>query len=282
MKAILLLDSSFLIYRAWHSLKAENFKDLNENYTNAVYGFTKSIKTLLNIFKEYSELSIIACFDSNSKNQFRKQLHEDYKNTRTLPNGLGHQFKLCKNACKALNIPIYSNEAYEADDLIASLSCQLANDKNKVIIVSCDKDMYQLINDNVYIFNIIKKVFIKKKEVYEKFNVYPNKMIMYQAIVGDSCDNIKGIKGIGPKTAHYLVNYDHDHVFDDKKLQRKFVKLVEKFNQTENQEIYQKNLKLVSLIKDIDLGVLNLHHSSLKDFKTNDWKLFTQTVNFKF
>jgi len=282
MKAILLLDSSFLIYRAWHSLKPENFKNTEGNYTNAVYGFTKSIKTLHNIFKEYSELSIIACFDSHCKNHERKKLLEEYKSTRTLPNGLGHQFKLCKNACKALNIPIYYNECYEADDLIASLSCKLSNDKTKVIIITCDKDMYQLINENVYVFNIIKKVFITKKEVHEKFNVYPDKMIMYQAIVGDSCDNIKGIKGIGPKTAHYLVNYNHDHVFDDPKLQKKFNKLVEKFNQTENQEIYKRNIKLVTLIKDIDIGVVHVHNSSLKDFKTETWKRFTETVNFKF
>ena len=282
MKAILLLDSSFLIYRAWHSLKPESFKDSHGNYTNAVYGFTKSIKTLHNIFKEYSELSMIACFDSNCKNHERKQLHDAYKSVRTVPDGLSHQFKLCENACHALNIPVYYHEAYEADDLIASLSCQLSNNKTKVIIVTCDKDMYQLINENVYIFNIIKKVFITKKEVYEKFNVYPDQMIMYQAIVGDSCDNIKGIKGIGAKTAPYLVNYSHDHVFDDPKLQRKFSKLVEKFNNSENQEIYQKNIKLVSLIKDIDLGVINVHNSSMKDFKTESWKKFTETVDFKF
>lgn len=281
MKAILLLDSSFLIYRAWHSLKPENFVDSNGNYTNAVYGFTKSIKTLHNIFKEYKELSMIACFDSCSKNHERTTIYQDYKSTRTIPNGLSHQFKICKNACHALNIPVYIHELYEADDLIATLAKKLSNDQTKVIIVSCDKDMYQLINDNVYVFNIIKKVFITKNDVYEKYNVLPENMIKYQAIVGDNCDNIKGIKGIGQKTAQYIINYERNHVFEDKKIQKKYEKIVEKFNKPENQEIYNRNLKLVRLEDNIDIGIINTTCATLKNFKTEKWKDFAKTVDFK-
>lgn len=278
MTTYILLDSSFLIYRAWHSLNAENFKDENGNYTNAVYGFVKSIKTITNIFKDEPSISIVACFDSCSKNHDRTKINNEYKSTRSVPNGLSHQFRYAYEACNALKIPYFYHKDYEADDIIATFSNKYGS-KNKVIIISCDKDMYQLINDNVVLYNIIKKEFFKKQDVYDKYNVLPQNMVKYQAIVGDSCDNIKGIKGIGIKTAYYLVNYEENKKFEDEKEQRKFNKLVEKFNKEENQDIYKRNLKLVKLITDCDIDFKDIPKFTKENFKLESWKLFAKTLN---
>ena len=245
---VVLLDSSFLIYRAWHGYKAEKFKAPDGRHTNAVYGFVNSIKQMYNIFGvKADEVKFIACFDSSSKNHKRSEINPDYKSGRTLPDGLGHQFDICKDICSSLNIPMLIHDEYEADDIIATLAKRY-EEIEPVIIVTCDKDMYQLINDNVSIYNIIKKSYVRKEEVISKFGVKPSDMIKFQAIIGDKIDCIKGIKGIGPKSAKIIIE-----AFEKPKeeLNKKEIKLLQKFE--DNKDIFTKNISLVTLHTDIEI-----------------------------
>ena len=184
------------------------------------------------------------------------------------------QFDLCKDACKALNIPVIIHDEYEADDIIATFAKQFGQEE-QVIIVTCDKDMYQLITDNVSIYNIIKKSFVKKEQVIEKFGVTPEQMITYQAIVGDKCDNIIGIHGIGPKSAKVIIE-SMDKKEDE--MNQKEKRLIKKFE--ENKDIYIKNLDLVRLHTDIEISVeLNAFH--MKFFKDNKYKDIVTPLGFR-
>jgi len=273
---VVLLDSSFLIYRAWHGYNSEKFKAPDGRHTNAIYGFVNSIKQMYNIFGVRSdEVKFIACFDSNSKNHKRSEINPEYKAGRTLPDGLGPQFDICKDACNALNIPVLIDNDYEADDLIATLAVRYGNDGQQVIVVTCDKDMYQLINENVSIYNIIKKSFVKKEQVIEKFGVAPEHMITYQAIVGDKVDNIIGIHGIGPKSAKVIIEAMNK---SDEEMNPKELRLMKKFN--ENKEIYTKNLDLVKLHTDIDITV-ELIPFDMKFFKDKKYKEVVSPLGFR-
>ncbi len=153
-----------------------------------------------------SNLYIVIHLDA-SRNTFRRKLYSEYKNNREeTPPELKSQFPILLNACKAFGLPVVEQEGYEADDIIATYANKLAQDNYEVRIIASDKDLMQLITDNIYLFDPIKLKVIKQNEVFEKYNVYPHQMIMFQAITGDKTDNIPGIEGIGPKTAAKLIN----------------------------------------------------------------------------
>jgi len=272
---VVLLDSSFLIYRAWHGYSSEKFKSPDGKHTNAVYGFVNSIKQMYNIFGvRADEVKFIACFDSSSKNHKRSEINPEYKSGRTLPDGLGPQFDICKDVCTALNIPMCIHDEYEADDIIATFSKKFGNEDN-VIIVTCDKDMFQLITDKVSVYNIIKKKFIRKTDVYEKFGVFPKDMITYQAIVGDKCDSISGIHGIGPKSAKVIIESMEKNEDD---MTAKEIRLMKKFN--ENKEIFIKNLDLVTLHTNVDMSV-ELVPFEMKFFKDEKYKSIVSPLGFR-
>lgn len=267
-------------------MKKDLFQTKNGLYTNALYGYVKTLKNIYGIFKKnHKNVYFISCFDSNSKNHFRTELEENYKKNRNIPEGLGHQFGLIREACKCLNIPVLEHKEYEADDIIASICTHSSNEK-RVMIITCDKDMFQLINDNVHIYNPIKKIVLKTEDVYEKFSVYPKDMTTYQAIVGDICDSIKGIKGLGPKAACVivkLINNDYKIYETEKKIIKKAENLKEKFLKEENQQIFSKNLKLVTLCKDLDYSHVLKDCISFESsfFKNDTWVDFSNKYEMK-
>ena len=207
---IIVFDISTYIHRAFHSLPIEKFKRSHDNLaTNAVYGTAKMlINTLQTIKWDYINIYPIICFDTSKSKLFRTAIDSDYKSNRpSAPSQLKHQFQWIRTLIHSMKLTNIEMPSCEADDLIASIVNKYKdNNDTDIIIVSNDKDMNQLvIQDNIKIYNPANKSYIKSNDIFDRYKVIPAHFTLYQALVGDRIDNIKGIKGIGPKTAQRLI-----------------------------------------------------------------------------
>ena len=213
-----LLDASLYIFRAYHA-HAPEWTDSQGWPTHAVHGFTT---TLLGLIEQAKPARLAVCFDESLGHNFRHDLYPNYKANREPPTeDLMRQFSYCKDVVEALGFQALAHERFEADDLIGSLVEKLnmanrdltAGDANlgtarfKGVIVSADKDLAQLINDNVHQWDYGKNAPYGIQAVIEKHGVHPEQMAELQALSGDAVDNIPGIPGIGPKTAAALIQH---------------------------------------------------------------------------
>jgi len=205
---LILLDSHAIIHRAYHALP--EFINSRGEPTGAIYG----LATML--FKIITELKpdyIIACFDLPKKT-FRHEAYENYKAGRAKADeALVAQLISSRNFFKALSIPIYECEGFEADDLLGTITEQLKNKKVEVdiIIASGDMDTLQLVDDDLVQVYTLKKgindtILYNEKKVFERFGFSPKNLPDYKGLRGDPSDNIIGIKGIGEKTATILIS----------------------------------------------------------------------------
>lgn len=252
--ALLLLDVSSLIYRAYHSLSPEKFKRPSDGLSNnAVYGVASiTFKILNDIKKEYGSVYPIACFDSPTCNTERQKEQTEYKANRPkCPEGLSHQFKWIRELFLSMKIQCVEIKGYEADDIIASLTTTNKGKYKKVVIASPDKDMCQLVlDDNVIIYNPRSKQYLDYNSIQEKYGISPNHFCLYQAMIGDAIDNIIGILGIGPKSAVEIINNcegDIDNISPNKKLLKK-INLI-----ANNRDLIESNLKMVTLNKKLNI-----------------------------
>ncbi len=199
-KHVYLVDGSGYIFRAFHALPPLTRADGTP--VNAVLGFTTM---LMKLISETDADHIAVIFDA-ARASFRNEIYADYKAQRPPPPPeLVPQFALIREATRAFNLPSIEMPGYEADDLIAT-SAKLAKEAGAdVTIVSSDKDLMQLVNDRVRMFDPIKNKPIGAAEVEEKFGVGPDKVVEVQALAGDSTDNVPGVPGIGVKTAAELI-----------------------------------------------------------------------------
>ncbi len=199
---LLLIDGHSLAFRAFYALSPDNFKNAAGQHTNAVHGF---ISMMLNILELEKPTHLCVAFDV-SRESFRTQELPEYKGTRgeTPPEFLG-QTELLVEALTAMNITSVSREMFEADDLIASLSVQGEAAGMKVLVVSGDRDTFQLITDEVTILYPVKGVLnlarMDDAAVLEKYGIHAKQYPELAALVGETSDNLKGIPGVGPKTA---------------------------------------------------------------------------------
>ena len=199
-KHVYLVDGSGYIFRAFHALPPLTRADGTP--VNAVLGFTTM---LMKLISETNADHIAVIFDA-AKKSFRNEIYDDYKANRPPPpDELIPQFGLIRAATRAFNIPVVEMPGYEADDLIATYARLAKAGGADVTIVSSDKDLMQLINDRVVMFDPIKNRPIGAAEVEEKFGVGPDKVVEVQALAGDSTDNVPGVPGIGVKTAAELI-----------------------------------------------------------------------------
>ncbi len=195
-----LIDGSAYIYRAFFALPAlNNSKGLQ---TNAVYGFTT---TLMKIIREHQPHGLAVVFDEAGPT-LRHEAYQAYKAQRPpMPEGMSAQIPFIHRIVEALNIPVVRQAGYEADDLIGTLAVQAERAGYDVVIVSGDKDMFQLLTPHVRIYDPVKSKWAGEAECRERFGVEPARVVEVMGLMGDSTDNIPGVRGIGEKTATKLI-----------------------------------------------------------------------------
>ena len=208
-KTLILIDGHALAFRQYYALERTNMQTKDGTPTWAVYGFFKAIFDLLKN-NNLNPDAIGVAFDV-SHHTFRTEEYSEYKaNREAMPDPMRIQMELIYEGLKAFSIPIYTKEGFEADDVIGTISKRACDLGHKVYILTGDQDSFQLIRQN----GCIKVIIPSKGElieydwnkVYEKLGVYPNQVIDYKALRGDTSDNIPGIKGIGEKTAVKLLS----------------------------------------------------------------------------
>ena len=249
MKKIALIDGYGFVFRAYHSIPPLTRNDGTP--VGAVFGFTTM---LLKLLASLNVSHIAVVFDSGSKT-FRNEIFPEYKANRPpCPEDLIPQFSIVRESAEALNISILEQVGFEADDIIATMAKKSAKDGFEVVIVSSDKDLMQLIDENISMFDAMKNKLISFNEVHEKFAVEPNKVLEVLALIGDSSDNVPGVKGIGPKTASELINQfeNLENLYQnlDKIKQEK-----RRLMLAENKENAFLSKKLIRLEENVNLGI---------------------------
>ena len=204
-----LIDGSGYIFRAYYALPPLSRKS-DGLPTGAVSGFCSMLFKLLEDARsddtKFKPTHFAVIFDSARKN-FRNEIYKDYKANRTeAPEDLAPQFSYIRKSVEAFNLPSIELTNYEADDLIATYAKKIISVGATATIISSDKDLMQLVNDKIRIYDPMKSKIIGTKEVKEKFGVRPDQVIDVQSLAGDSSDNIPGVPGIGIKTAAELIN----------------------------------------------------------------------------
>ena len=193
---LVLVDGSSYVYRAFHALPP--LSNSRGEPTGAVHGV---LNMLVKFVKEYQPKRIAVVFDASGKT-FRDELFAEYKAHRPpMPNDLRSQIEPLLAILRAQGLPILREEGVEADDVIGTLACRAAREGHRVLISTSDKDMAQLVDGSITLINTMSNSVLDRAGVKAKFDVYPEQIIDYLALVGDSSDNIPGIEKVGPKTA---------------------------------------------------------------------------------
>jgi DNA polymerase-1 len=201
MPRVFLIDGNSQMYRAYHAIRGLTGPDGRS--TNAVYGFTTMLRKLIGDHKpEY----VAASFDVAGPT-FREELRADYKANRApMPLDLVEQVPLVHEACEAMGVPILTSERFEADDVIGTLARQARAEGFDVVLVTGDKDFFQLVSDGIAVYNPRDEgTWYDAGGVVSKFGVRPDQVVDVLALMGDSVDNIKGVPGIGEKGARDLI-----------------------------------------------------------------------------
>lgn len=248
---LVLIDGNAIIHRAYHALPSLTTR--SGEPVNAVYGFALM---LLRILEELKPKCIAVSFDT-SRSNFRHQEFVGYKaNRAAMDEELVSQLPKVHEMVKAFNIPIYTVEGYEADDVIGSVAKQAEKDL-EVLIVTGDKDFMQLVSDNgIKLYmptrGLSEAQIIGEKEVVEKIGLPPEKIVDYKALIGDASDNYPGVPGIGPKTAIDLLQrfhslqeiYDNLHHIESSSIKEKL---------TEGKESAFLSQKLAKIMTDVPI-----------------------------
>jgi DNA polymerase I len=205
---LVLIDGHALAYRAFYGLPLESFTTKQGEPTNAVYGFTRTLLEL--ILSPEPPHYLAVSFDLGRT--FRDDLFGEYKGTRAkMPDELDQQIERIKQVVSALNIPVLTLEGYEADDVLGTMAAQAKPHNLPVHIITGDRDLFQLADENTTIelppdrYSRTPQIFTPA-EVIAKMGVRPDQIVDYKALVGDTSDNIPGVKGIGEKTAIALLH----------------------------------------------------------------------------
>ncbi len=202
---VFLVDGSSYIFRAYHALPPLNRKS-DGLQINAVLGFCNMLWKLLRDMPANERPSHLAVVFDKSEVTFRNKLYPQYKAHRPpAPDDLIPQFALIREAVRAFELPCLEQGGFEADDLIATYARLACERGARTTIVSSDKDLMQLVNDRVELYDTMKDRRLGVPEVIEKFGVPPDKVVEVQALAGDSVDNVPGVPGIGVKTAAQLI-----------------------------------------------------------------------------
>ena len=247
MKTFYIIDISSFFFRSYYAVPSEmtNSEGLS---TNALYG---TLSMLLKLLDSRNPDYIAVCFDTKVPS-FRKDIFPEYKaNREEMPKELEKQVPYLKKMIRLLNIAGFEREGYEADDLIGTLARQGRTKGLKVFIVSGDKDFAQLVDEHTVLLDTMKSKMYDRKAVCAKWGVYPEQMIDWQALVGDSSDNIPGVRGIGPKGAEQLLKAygDIDTIYSN-------INEIKKNLQTKLKEGKKEcflSKQLVTIVRDVEI-----------------------------
>jgi DNA polymerase-1 len=206
-KTLYLVDGSAMFYRAYFAFIRNPLINSRGENTSATFGFVNS---LLKVIREENPDYLAVAFDTKQPT-FRHEAYPEYKSTRAkMPDELVDQLPRIRQSIDALNIPYFELDGYEADDIIGTIAKKAEKNGLAVWCVTGDKDFFQLVNDNVKVYNPKPASGIPDKmgreEVKVKFGVYPEQVIDKLALMGDTSDNVPGVAGIGPKTANTLLD----------------------------------------------------------------------------
>ncbi len=248
-----LIDGSGYIFRAYHALPPLTRKS-DGLPVGAVQGFCNMLYKLLKQMSADDKPTHIAVIFDKSSKSFRNEIYPDYKAHRPpAPEDLVPQFGLIRQATEAFNVACIEQENYEADDLIATYATQAAAVGATVRIVSSDKDLMQLVTDEVKLLDTMKDRAIGRDEVIEKFGVPPEKVVEVQALAGDSVDNVPGVPGIGVKTGAQLIEeYGDLETLLDRAGEIKQPKRREKLIEFADQARVSKQLVILKTDVDVD------------------------------
>ncbi|MFZ5564099.1 MAG: DNA polymerase I [Thermodesulfobacteriota bacterium] len=199
-RVIYLIDGTAYIHRGYHAVR--NLSNSKGLPTNATFSFTRM---LMKLIKEKQPQYVVVFFDAKGPT-FRHQIDKEYKANRPpMAEDMAVQIPYIKKIVEGFNLPMVEQQGYEADDLIGTVAVQAAKAGFSVVIVSGDKDFAQLITDQVTIWDPMKEVVVDRAAVVKKFGIGPEQVIDAMALSGDTSDNIKGVPGIGEKTALALI-----------------------------------------------------------------------------
>ncbi len=254
MGRLLLVDGHSLAYRAFYALPAENFSTSTGQTTNAVYGFTSM---LINVLRDEEPTHLAVAFDV-SKQTFRLAEYSEYKAGRSVsPPEFPGQIPLIREVLGAMGVQIVTAEGFEADDVICTLTRQARDAGHDVLVVSGDRDAFQLVDDHVTVLYPVRGVSeltrMTPDAVVARYGVPPERYPDLAALVGETSDNLPGVPGVGPKTAaKWITQYDglagvvaHAEAIKGK--------AGESFR--EHIGDVERNRRLNRLVHDLDLGV---------------------------
>ncbi|CAI2322116.1 DNA polymerase I [Vibrio parahaemolyticus] len=197
---LILIDGSSYLYRAFHAYPGTMSN--GEIPTNAVYGVVNMLRSMM---RQFASERIAVVFDAKGKT-FRDEMYSEYKANRPpMPDDLRCQIEPLHNVIRAMGLPLICVPGVEADDVIGTLAYQASQQGMPVLISTGDKDMAQLVDDNITLINTMTNIVMDREGVVEKFGIPPELIIDYLALMGDKVDNIPGVPGVGDKTATALL-----------------------------------------------------------------------------
>ncbi len=252
---LILIDGSSYLYRAYHA--APNFTNSDGEPTGAVYGVVNMLRSML---RQFSTEHIAVIFDAKGKT-FRDDMFPEYKANRPpMPDDLRGQIEPLYAVIKAMGLPLISISGVEADDVIGTLATQASQQGMPVLISTGDKDMAQLVDQNITLINTMTDVVMDPAGVVDKFGIGPDLIIDYLALMGDKVDNIPGVPGVGEKTAKALLtgigglDALYDNLDDIAPLGFRGSKTMAK-KLLDNKEAAYMSYKLATIKLDVELDV---------------------------
>lgn len=270
-KRLIVVDVSNFIFRAFFAIRPMTAP--NGTPVNATYGV---LSMLLKIMANYRPTHMLLARDT-SGGSFRNEMYEEYKANRSEPpEDLIPQFSLIKELIDKMGLLNVANDKYEADDIIGSSVTQWKNDFDEILIASGDKDLMQFVDDNIKMLDTMKDVTYDEKGVFEKMGVRPDQIVDYLSMVGDTSDNIPGMRGIGAKGAAKLLA-EHDTLdkcfeisdtFKGKKLTTAFTEYVDDAKLSRD---------LIKIVTDIDLECSSID-SELNFYPTEELLAFLKEL----
>jgi DNA polymerase I len=198
-----LVDASVYVFRAYYSMPPDML-DREGNPAHATFGFARFLGDLIERAKPQW---MAVAFDESLTSSFRNKIYPAYKANRDpAPEDLKRQFAGCREFCRLIGVREFGSPEYEADDILGTLASRARRDGVRATLVTRDKDMAQLIREGDVFWDYTDNAQYRHHEIADRFGVAPERFADYLALTGDSVDNIKGVPGVGPKTAAALMN----------------------------------------------------------------------------